>query len=158
MLLGSFDDFREIIRKAYRYVKPGGWMESVELYPTIYCDDGTMPADWPVAQWSRLQDQAAMRMGKPIRIGNKLKRWYEQNGFVDVHEEVYKVPMSPWPRDPKWKMLGKFHQESMLQGCGGISMAFFHRGLGWTQEEIEVYLVPVRKAFLNRQVHAYQKM
>ena len=27
-MLGSFEDFREIIKKSFNYTKPGGWMES----------------------------------------------------------------------------------------------------------------------------------
>lgn len=157
-LLGSFTDFRDIVRKAFRYVEPGGWFESQEIYPSVYCDDGTMPADWPMLHWAKMQDDAAMNMGRPLRIANKLKRWYQEQGFINVKEEVFKVPMNPWPKDPQFKLIGRFHERNMLDGLQGFSLAFFHRGLGWTKEEIEVYLVDVRKALQDKRVHAYQKV
>ena len=157
-LLGSFTDFRDIVRKAFRYVEPGGWFESQEIYPSIYCDDGTMPADWPMLHWAKMQDEAAMNMGRPLRIANKLKRWYQEQGFINVKEEMFKVPMNPWPKDPQFKLIGRFHERNMLDGLQGFSLAFFHRGLGWTKEEIEVYLVDVRKALQDKRVHAYQKV
>ncbi|KAF2100116.1 S-adenosyl-L-methionine-dependent methyltransferase [Rhizodiscina lignyota] len=157
-MLGSFTDFRDVVRKAFRYVEPGGWFESQEVYPSIYCDDGTMPADWPLLRWAKLHDEAAMNMGRPLRIANKLKRWYTEAGFVDVKEEVFKVPINPWPKDPQFKLIGRFHERNMLDGLQGFSLAFFHRGLGWTKEEIEVYLVDVRKALQDKRVHAYQKV
>lgn len=133
-------------------------MESQEFYPSIYCDDGTMPADWPMLKWAKLHDEAAMNMGRPLRIANKMKRWYQEQGFVNVREEVYKIPINSWPKDPQFKLIGKFHERNLLDGLQGLSLAFFHRGLGWTKDEIEVYLVNVRKALQDRSVHAYQKM
>src|SRR6266700_5439208 len=83
ILLGCFEDFREIIKKSFRYLKPGGFMESQEYMPTVYCDDGTMGSDYAFAEWTATQDKAAMFLCRPLRIANKLIRWYEQAGFVD---------------------------------------------------------------------------
>jgi hypothetical protein len=81
-------------------------MESQEIMSTVYCDDSTMTPDWPFADWTSIGDDAAMRAGKPMRIANKLQRWYREAGFVDVHEEVFKMPMNPWPKDPHYKYIG----------------------------------------------------
>jgi hypothetical protein len=158
ILLGCFEDFREVIAKSFRYLKPGGWMESQEYMPTVYCDDGTMSPDYAFAEWTQTQDRAAMTMGRPLRIGNKLKRWYEQAGFVDVHEEIFKLPINSWPKDPQWKMLGRFNETNLLDGLQAFSLQPFQKGLGWTKDEIEVYLVQIRKALSDRSVHAYHKM
>lgn len=158
VLLGSFEDFRDIITKSYRYLKPGGWMESQEYMSTVYCDDGTMSKDYVFAEWTQTQDEAAMALGKPMRIANKLKRWYEQAGFVDVHEEVYKLPINSWPKDPQFKMLGRFEESNLLDGLQAFSLQPFEKGLNWTKDEIEVYLVSVRKALSDRNVHAYHKV
>lgn len=99
-----------------------------------------------------------MRLCKPLRIGNKLKRWYEQAGFVDVQEEVFKLPLNGWPREPRLSTLGTFWAKSMLDGLQGFSLAYFSRAFGWTKEQIEVYLVDVRKAISDEQVHCYHKM
>lgn len=158
MMSGSFEDFREVIRKAFRYLKPGAWMGSEEYMAALYCDDGTMGPDYAFAEYTDLINKAAMNIGRPLLIANKLKRWYEQAGFVDVHEEVYKLPINPWPKDPQSKLLGRFNETHMLDGLQGFSLALLQRGLGWTQDEIEVFLVRVRKAISDRSVHAYHKM
>ncbi|KAF1976984.1 putative Trans-aconitate 2-methyltransferase [Bimuria novae-zelandiae CBS 107.79] len=158
LLLGCFEDFREIIAKGFKSLRPGGWMESQEILPTIHCDDGTMPPDYGFADWTRTQDAAAMEVGKPLRIANRLKRWYEQAGFVDVHEEVFKLPINGWPKDPQLKLLGKFNELNHLDGVQAWSLQLFTRGLGWTKDEIEVYLVHVRKAISDRSVHGYHKI
>ncbi|KAF2427679.1 S-adenosyl-L-methionine-dependent methyltransferase [Tothia fuscella] len=158
MLLGSFNDFREIIERSFSYLEPGGYMESQEMYPTLYCDDGTMPKDHAFCEWTRTQDEAAMKLGKPLRIANKLKNWYERAGFVDVKEEVFKMPVNQWPKDPEYKMLGRFWGQMLIEGLQGFSLALFTRAFGWTVEEIEVYLVKVRKAIADKNVHAYHKV
>jgi hypothetical protein len=158
MLQGCFENFRDIIKRSFESLEPGGWMESHELFTTLYCDDGTLPDNSPFLEWTRYQDDAAMRLGKPLRIANKLKKWYEQAGFVDVHEEVYKLPVNGWPKDPQFKMLGRFWEDSLLGGLQGFSLALFNRAFGWSQGEIEVYLVNVRRAISDRNVHAYHKM
>ena len=158
VLLGSFEDFRDIIRKSFRYLKPGGYMESVEVMPTLYCDDESMPPDFPLLEWSKTQDDACMSLGKPIRIANKLKRWYEQQGFVDVQEMVFKLPINGWPKDPYIKYIGSLNETHLRDGVQAFSLAAFNRGLNWTKDEIEVYLVNVRKSISDRSVHAYHKM
>lgn len=158
ILHGCFEDFREIIKKSFRYLKPGGFMESQEYMPTVYCDDGTMDSSYAFAEWTATQDKAAMILGRPLRIANKLKRWYEQAGFVDVHEEIYKLPVNSWPKDPQFKMLGRFTESNWLDGLQAFSLQMFQKGLGWTKDEIEVYLVHVRKAISDRNVHAYHKI
>ncbi|RFU28532.1 hypothetical protein B7463_g7822, partial [Scytalidium lignicola] len=158
VLLGCFEDFRDVIRKSLHYLKPGGYMESQEIMSTPYCDDGTMPADWPFLEWNKHLDDAAMAADRPLRIANKLKRWYIQAGFVDVQEKIFKLPMNTWPKDPHLKYIGNMNQDNWLAGLGALSMAPFSRMLNWSQEEIEVYLVNIRKCVMDKNVHCYSKV
>ena len=115
-------------------------MESQEIYSTPYCDDGTMPVDWPFLEWTRFSDKAAMDADRPLRIANKMKRWYEEAGFVDVQERVFKLPMNPWPKDKHLKTLGRMSEDNWLAGLGAFSMGPFSRILDWSKNEIEVRL------------------
>lgn len=156
MLLGCFTDFRDIIQKAFHHLKPGGFMESQEIMPKPHCDDGTMPADWAFTEWVKYSDDAAMQADKPLRIGNKLKRWYEAYGFIDVQEKVLKLPMNPWPKDKNLKTLGAMSEENWVSGIQGFSMAPFSRILNWSKAEIEVCRFPSSKRlslkFSNRYI------
>lgn len=158
VLVGCFEDFGVIVQRAFHYLKPGGWMESQEMMSKPHCDDGTMPFDWPFLEWSRLIDRAAEQSGRPLRIANRLKGWYEAAGFVDVQEKLMKIPMNPWPKDRHLKKLGRMQEDNIVSGLGGLSMAYFSRVLGWSKNEIEVYLVDVRKSISDRNVHAYHKV
>ncbi|KAI9823594.1 MAG: hypothetical protein M1832_002375 [Thelocarpon impressellum] len=158
ILLGAFEDFRQIVRKAFKYTKPGGYVESQELFTPLQCDDGTMPPDFPVVEWTNACDDAGMRMARPLRIANKLKRWYTEAGFEDVHEQIFKVPLNPWPRDAHYKLLGQMMEVNITDGLQSFTLAPLHRALGWSQKEIEVMLVNVRNAVRDRSVHAYYRV
>jgi len=150
-------------------------MESQEVLPTPYCDDDTIPEKWPLMEWIKNSDRAAMKAGRPLRIANRLKNWYEEIGFVDVREEVIKIPLNSWPDDKDLKLLGRMSEENWLEGLSGFSMAPFSRNLEWSKEEIEVilantilhingtnkcqvYLINVRKAISDQSVHAYHNL
>jgi hypothetical protein len=158
MSLGIFRDFREIIQKGYNNLSPGGYMESHEIYPKIYCSDNTMRPDWELLEWTKMQDSAAMKLGTPLRIANKLKTWYEQCGFVDVVEEIHNIPINSWARDPKDKLIGKFMMWNMCSGVHAWTVEYFTKALGWTETEVQVYLAHLRGAIADKSQHAFYKV
>ena len=143
MLLGAFTNFKDIIRKSFYHLKPGGWMESQELMPTPYCDDNSIPGDWPFMEWIKYSDRAATEYGRPLRIANHLKQWYTEAGFVGVREEIIKLPLNSWPDNKDLKLLGRVSEENWLAGLSGFSMAPFSRNLEWSKEDIEVLVQTV---------------
>lgn len=158
MLLGIFRDFREVIQKAFNNLEPGGWMESQELDSKVYCDDGTMPPDWPVLEWSLEHNKAAMHLGTPLRIANKLKMWYEQAGFVDVTEEIFRIPINEWAKEDRLKMFGKFMALNLQQGLYGFSVDYFVRAFQSKPEQVRVDCARVHNSLHDKSVHAYYKM
>jgi metalloendopeptidase OMA1, mitochondrial len=132
-------------------------MESQEVYSTVFCDDDSLKSDNVFHEWSMLHDEAFMKLRRPLRIANKLKRWYQEAGFVDVHEEVFKLPINSWPRDPLWKLIGRCWCRQLLDGLSGMSLKIFSQAYGWSQAQTETYLVSVRQAIQNTSTHAYYK-
>jgi hypothetical protein len=53
---------------------------------------------------------------------------------------------------------GAWTHENFGSSLTGISVALFTRGLGWTMQELEVFLVDVRKEMKNTRFHAYWPM
>lgn len=162
-MLGSLPSYSKLITNARRYLKPGsGWLECHEmLLPGICCDDDTIPPNWPFQAWQVFLEEAATKMEppRPVRVADKLATWMLEAGYTDVHERVDKIPMNPWPKNPFLKGIGRLWEANWLEGLSGFSYRLFGPdGLGWTQNEIEVFLVDVRKCIKDRNVHAYQKM
>jgi hypothetical protein len=159
IMLGSLPCFESLIRTSKRYLKPGaGWLECHELDIGPYCDDGTMPPDYALAQYAKFFVEATKQVvpPRPVDTADKIAMWMRQAGYVDVHERIDKMPFNPWPRDPFLKQLGRDWEGHVMQGLAGWSYKMFgERGLGWTREKIEVFLIEVRKALKNRYIHAY---
>lgn len=45
----------------------------------------------------------------------------------------------------------------MLEAMEAYTLAFFTRALGWSAEEVGVFLVGVRKELTDRKLHLYAK-
>ncbi|KFY87397.1 hypothetical protein V500_06978 [Pseudogymnoascus sp. VKM F-4518 (FW-2643)] len=158
ILEGCFLDMGAVIATAFKHTKPGGYLECQELNPPPHCDDGTMPPDWPFLRYVEKLQEASLEIGRELDIAPKLRGWFEDAGFVDVQQRVFKVPLGRWPKDPTMKDLGHWWAENMSVGLAAFSLAYFSRVLGWSTEEIELYLVDVRKSLTDRDVHAYHRM
>ena len=163
MLLGSHLAFDKLIRTAFKHLKPGAYLECHDYDVTLRCDDNSLPpanpngnSPYPFQDWIHLAVSSADRLDRSITFASKMATWMREAGFVDVEERVIKIPINPWPRDQKFKQIGAWNAQNWLEGLQGFSYAFFGpRGLGWTQEQIEVFLVDVRKSIQDRRVHAY---
>ncbi|PGH06431.1 hypothetical protein AJ79_06520 [Helicocarpus griseus UAMH5409] len=166
MLLGSVYSFAELIATAYKYLKPGGYIECHDYDIALRCDDGSLPPEDPDGKgpyafqnWITLHMKSTSMMmdpPRPVRSAHQISTWMREAGYVDVQERITKVPVSDWPRDPHLKQVGMWNQTNWLSGLAGFSYyPFGERGLGWTKEQIEVFLVDVRKSLHDRSYHTY---
>ncbi|KAI1130125.1 tam domain protein [Nemania abortiva] len=157
MALGAWDDFEiDVARKAFNHLEPGGWFEAQELLPTLGCDDGSMPDDWaPNLLFNDLED-CAKREKRPLDVAKTYKQGLINAGFVDVTEQVYKIPINGWAKSRNWKTLGDLWNVNCLDAIQGVAMALLHRARGLKQHQIEIHLMDTRRALSDKSVHAYQ--
>lgn len=119
--------------------------------------------------------EAARRFGAPIDSCTRYKQQMEAAGFADVTVKIYKWPTNSWPRHPKYKEIGEsgpcciflvrfliglvasgiWALENIGNGASGLSMALLTRALGWTAEQVEVFLVDFRRELKDRTVHGW---
>ena len=159
MMLGSLKDPSAIVNNARRYLKPGtGWLEWHDPLPLVHSDDNSIPEDWAFAEWEEEFNRCSRKLGYPLRVAHKIKRWMEEAGYVDVHEHVNKLPIGRWPRDPELKKIGIMWSTAILEGLPAISQMVFSEALNWNQSVITGYLAHVRKGLAMKGVHAYHKL
>ncbi|EEH19364.1 hypothetical protein PABG_01683 [Paracoccidioides brasiliensis Pb03] len=166
MLLGSLHSFSQLLHTAYRYLKPGGYIECHDYDIAIRCDDGSLPPEHPEGKgpyafqnWITLHMKSTSKMmnpPRPVRSAHQISAWMREAGYVDIHERITKVPVTDWARDPRLKRIGTWNQMNWMMGLSGFSYnPFGARGLGWTKDQIEVFLVDVRKSLYDRSYHIY---
>ncbi|PUU75092.1 S-adenosyl-L-methionine-dependent methyltransferase [Tuber borchii] len=152
-MIGSVQDWPKLIRQAYDFSKPGGYFELQEINCDLYTDDNTLPPDSAIKKWSLLLAEAARKNGRPNDIGGEFQSMVQEAGFINVYCEVYKLPLSPWPKDSKLKEIGAFNLVNMLEGLEALSLALFTRVLGWSIEEVMAFLPSVRQDIKRRDMH-----
>ncbi|EER37294.1 TAM domain methyltransferase [Histoplasma capsulatum var. duboisii H88] len=157
-ITGSVHDYSKLFERAYRHVAPGGYLEMQSMEANFFSDDGTHERAVTAMQWQRLLVEASRRFGKELGVEGGWKEGMEQAGFVDVEEVVFKVPLSPWPKDARMKDLGRYqatHVQEMLQS---YSLALFTRVLEWSKEELDVLLRAVGNDLKDMRSHLYTKV
>ncbi|KAF5011682.1 hypothetical protein FDECE_2220 [Fusarium decemcellulare] len=155
-LIGCIPDWPALFKQAYRVLKPGGWIESFEVSPTVTSDDGTVAPDSAMAQWDKIFIEASEKIGNTFTVvADEIQRpAMAEAGFVDIQEWNGKCPLSPWPKDPKLKEIGKFGEVFGTQDPEGL-VNFVANFLGWTPEEVYVYIARFRREIRNRKHHPY---
>ncbi|MCJ1383846.1 hypothetical protein MMC17_006960 [Xylographa soralifera] len=146
-------DYPTMLSQAFRTLKSGGHIELGELdfHPVSY--DHHFPPNSQVHLWIDLLSAASVRLGFNMFIARKFKTLLLEAGFVDVTEEIFEVPWGGWPKDHRLKTIGVWHLEQLFMGLQGIAMGLFTRMHGWTSEEVEVFLVGLRRELRDKSIH-----
>jgi hypothetical protein len=90
-----------------RNLNPGGYLELCELLNPLQSDDGTLKEDSALLKWNNLLVEASDKLGPSLRSALHYKQQLTDAGFEDVTQIEFKWPLNPWPRDAKYKELGK---------------------------------------------------
>jgi len=91
-----------------RNLTPGGYIELAEICFPVRTDDQTLPTDSALERWSYLILEAGEKIGRPTNNAASYKVQLQDAGFVNVVEVRHKWPQNQWPKNPKYKELGKF--------------------------------------------------
>lgn len=95
-LYGSVPDWNQLFREAYRVVKPGGWIESLEADAAVVCDDGTVKEGSALDQWGKVYREGGKKFGKtfwPV-TDNVQQPGIEAAGFTNVVVKDIKASVS----------------------------------------------------------------
>ncbi|KAI9789496.1 MAG: hypothetical protein M1833_002306 [Piccolia ochrophora] len=158
MLLGSVADWPGFYQQAIKHLKPGGYIEHLELSVIFRCDDDSFAKDDAYSRWGPLFVEAGQEIGRPLEIVDDISRLVEEAGFVDVVEVRQKLPVGSWSSDQKYKEIGAFNQLHCEESLEGWAMALLTRELGWSYNEVQVFLVEMRRDIRNRKKHGYLEM
>ncbi|PGH13963.1 hypothetical protein AJ80_06101 [Polytolypa hystricis UAMH7299] len=157
-LEGSVGDFDRLFQQAYEHLKPGGYLEMQTMEIFFYSDDGTHEKAINCLEINRLAREASAKFGKDIHTVNTWTDRMEKAGFKNVKQVTRKLPISPWPKDPKMKELGRFQLANMLEALDSYTLSLFTRVLGWKKEEVQVLNAGARSELKDRSIHMYCKV
>lgn len=113
-----------------------------------------MPPGHPVTEYWGLVTEALARLGVNLISTLLLDSMMRDAGFVNVRTRIFALPVGPWPQDSWLKLIGLHWRTILLDGLQAVALGPLTRGLGWTQERVEVWLVEIRRSFLDERVHS----
>ncbi|KAK0714028.1 hypothetical protein B0T26DRAFT_719328 [Lasiosphaeria miniovina] len=159
-LFGSVADWPALFRQAHRACRPGGYVESFEASCVIDSDDGSVAPGSPMNEWGKVFHAAGKKFGRSFRVyEDELQRkGMEEAGFVDIEAWDFKCPLIPWPADPKLKEIGAFSRLALEQDVEGYVLFVWSQVMGWSPQQIHVYIAHLRKQLRDPHVHAFFRM
>ncbi|KAM5343383.1 hypothetical protein ACJ41O_011920 [Fusarium nematophilum] len=120
-LFGAIADWKKLFSEAYRTCKPGGWVQSAEIDPPFYSDDGTVDGEIAMQTWNTLVREGGKKFGRTFCVVDEGLQVpsLEAAGFVDIQQANYKVPVGEWAKDPKLQQVGQFLRSTMENDAEG---------------------------------------
>lgn len=109
-LAGSIVDWPRLVAQAFKFTKPGGWVEFQDFELRFYSTDGTFVPGNPADEWSKEVALAITAFGREAEPGPKLEQWIRDAGFENVNHKLLEIPVGPWPKSRR------------LVGCATILM------------------------------------
>ncbi|KAJ2898117.1 uncharacterized protein MKZ38_004176 [Zalerion maritima] len=163
MTVGCWSDFcTDVCTQAYAQLNPGGWFESQELDPWVYCDDGTMPDSFQPLVWVQEMSEIADEAQRPVLMAQTARQSYEQAGFQNVRELAFRIPLNDWGGGGNLTRLerrvGRMWEENMLEGLSAMSLGLYTRYRNMNQKRVEGRLLHVRRGLRDKNVHAYMRI
>ncbi|KAM0228036.1 hypothetical protein ACHAPO_011064 [Fusarium lateritium] len=157
-LVGSVADWTALFKEAYKSLKPGGWVESYEPSSTIESDDNTVLPGSAMSQWQNVFVEGGRKMGRTFKVFQDgiQKKAMQEAGFVDIEERNFKNPIGGWPKDPEARSIGQYTQAALEQDGKG-TVLHMATALGWSEDEVTVFISHFNREIRSPKIHAYFK-
>ncbi|KPM38056.1 hypothetical protein AK830_g8526 [Neonectria ditissima] len=154
-LEGCIAEDGRLFQQALQHLAPGGYIELQAMRGQFVSDDDTSEKATYAQRWAEGLLESSAKFGKPIDCVDQWKGKLEEAGFVDIHQEIRKVPIGTWPKDPVLKEVGKYQAIQSLQAIDSYTPKLFEHILGWRMEEIQVLMAQAKKELMDRSIHLY---
>ncbi|CAF3513502.1 unnamed protein product [Fusarium graminearum] len=150
-LYGAIDDWGKLFRQAYTHVRPGGWVESLEIDIETRSENPEVQSDknHVFRKWYQLFFECGRKTGRTFEIARdgRQEQYMRKAGFTDLVSKSWKVPIGGWPQDNKLKQVGFYNGAFIDQSIDGFAIFPIGEILGWSFDEVTVLVSEMKKAF-----------
>ncbi|XXH05903.1 hypothetical protein Hte_012345 [Hypoxylon texense] len=156
----AIKDWDKLLRTSYEHLKPGGWIELQEIHHFPSSSNNSLSENHPVAQYWRYVDEGLENLGINLRFSDegRIASTMRQCGYVNVAERVFHIPIGTWPKNKTLKSVGLYWKNILLDGIQAIALGPMTRGLHWNREQVEAFLVNVRRGYHDNSMLLYMPL
>ncbi|ORY68594.1 S-adenosyl-L-methionine-dependent methyltransferase [Pseudomassariella vexata] len=140
--------------QTFANLKPGGWMEWQEFHGWFRCNDNTMPPDYPAHLAYKMAKDAFKRLNFDVDICTNMGRVLRDAGFVNVNCIVKKIPVGPWAKDKRLRLVG-WYLKTVIQEFLAVLSGKPWQVLGLNEVERELWKKAACRALEDERVHRY---
>ncbi|OKL59758.1 hypothetical protein UA08_04502 [Talaromyces atroroseus] len=97
-LAGAIKDWSRLIDQAFKFTRPGGWVEFQDFDMEFYTLHGDFAPGCSLDRWTKMVVNGLKQMGAEPEPGPKLKGWLKDARFINIHEKVLPIPVGIWPK------------------------------------------------------------
>ena len=156
-MAGSIRNWGRLFSQCMDNLKPGGWLAMQEYESVVSSDDGGVERCPYLAQFTSQLDEASRIFAKTMNEAPLHKQHLVDAGFENVTDDVYKIPIGPWPKNQALKELGRYQLIQITQAVEPIALQLFTNVLKWSVEETMILMAGVKSEFKNPANHLYVK-
>ncbi|KAJ5172805.1 hypothetical protein N7492_005398 [Penicillium capsulatum] len=142
------------IRDIVRVLKPGGWVQMVEIYFNVQSDNGSITDDHALRKWSK-QYLRSLEDRKELRIGSTLRNLFTSAGLKEVDTKMIPLPLSAWSPDPRMREIGQSNSENIHQLLRALALYPLTQRLHMSAENFDTLVEEAQQEANNHSLKAY---
>ncbi|OGE53513.1 hypothetical protein PENARI_c007G04567 [Penicillium arizonense] len=142
------------LRDIVSVLKPGGWVQMVEIYFNVQSDNGSLTDDHALRRWST-HYLRALEDRKDLRIGSKLRTLMTEAGFVEVDTKMIPLPLSAWSNDARMRNIGRSNHENIKQLLRSLALYPLIQRLHMSPQNFEALVTQAQREAADHTLKPY---
>ncbi|KAJ5215428.1 uncharacterized protein N7498_001835 [Penicillium cinerascens] len=142
------------INDIVRVLKPGGWVQMVEIYFNVQSDNGSLTDQHALRRWST-QYMQALEDKKDLRVASKLRSHFQSSGLVEIDSKMIQLPLSAWSTDPRMRAIGQSNSDNIQELLRSLALYPLTQRVHMSAQNFDSLVEQAREEARNHSFKAY---
>ncbi|KAJ5407866.1 hypothetical protein N7509_001749 [Penicillium cosmopolitanum] len=142
------------VRDIVRVLKPGGWVQMIEIYFNVQSDNGSITDEHALRRWST-QYMRAQEDRKDLRIGTRLRSMLTSAGLTEVDTKMIPLPLSAWGNDQRTRDIGQANSGNIQKLLRSLALYPLTKRLHMSIENFDTLVEQAQEEAKDPSLKAY---